>query len=51
VKLTCSLSCVFSPLSPPFALPLLHRTNFLNFLDFEEHVSVGEEGAAAEAEK
>jgi hypothetical protein len=51
VKLTCSLSCVFSPLPPPFGLPLLHRTNFLNFLDFEEHASVEEEEAAAEAEE
>jgi hypothetical protein len=43
---------VYFPLfPPPFGLPLLHRTNFLNFLDFEEHASVEEEAAAAEAEE
>jgi hypothetical protein len=43
-----SLLCIFPSSPPPFGLPLLHRTNFLNFLDFEEHASVEEEAAEAE---
>jgi len=43
---------VYFPLFPP---PLVYRSftapTFLNFLDFEEHASVEEEAAAAEAEE